>query len=704
MKRRLPVFGLLVALFLALVGPGLAYAQDDQQEPPLADRLNDLFAEFVVTPIATVLFADVLFWDNHLPAGTGVGNYVEIDGERWLIESYDDDQGYTYRRVATAKVNEVLPKMEWPVKKRLGQVEFQITPDRGEYYGIASRQVLDVDALGIELDIEAEEPLRVMYGIAPVAVVFDIQTGDVVGLLPDVEGGTEVRLSEEVDDESIRRRAKLDRGLFPLAAGMEVSWQGKSATVSTVEADDLTLLTVDKHVDDSPRANPNQVAFPFVVLWLVLGAVFFTLRMAFINVRGFVHAIRCTAGEYDDPNDPGEISHFQALASALSATVGLGNIAGVAIAIAAGGPGAVVWMVFAALLGMSAKFTECTLGQMYREVRTDGTVSGGPMHYLDKGLEEMGLGVLGKVLAVLFAVMCIGGSLGGGNMFQANQSFGAVAEVLPAMEDKSWIFGFCLAFLVGIVIIGGIKRIGRATSIIVPVMCGVYVLAGVWILGVHAADVPDAFRTMLTQAFTADGVQGGVLGVLVQGFRRASFSNEAGIGSASIAHSAASTSEPVREGIVALLEPFIDTVIVCTMTGLVVVVTGVYATGDAQGVVMTSRAFETVISWFPMVLTTAVVLFAFSTMISWSYYGEKCATWLLGDNAKLPYRILFLVCIVLGSVFNLGSVLDFSDLMVLGMAFPNILGCVILSGKVKRALDDYWRRHKKGEFETARAS
>ncbi|MBT3219293.1 MAG: alanine:cation symporter family protein [Proteobacteria bacterium] len=457
-------------------------------------------------------------------------------------------------------------------------------------------------------------------------------------------------------------------------------------------------------------ANPEDAKLPIVVLWLVLGAIYFTLRMGFINIRAFSHAIRVTTGAYDDPNDPGEISHFQALASALSATVGLGNIAGVAIAISMGGPGAVFWMVVAATLGMSAKFTECTLGQMYRIERPDGSVSGGPMHYLKDGLQELDIpipivrwfthSVLGPVLAVAFAILCIGGSFGGGNMFQANQSYVAVAGVLDTwgITLPAPLYGLILAFFVGLVIIGGIKRIGAAASLIVPLMCGIYVMAGFWILIVNYDAVPGAFVAIVSQAFTPEAGFGGVIGVLAMGFKRASFSNEAGVGSASIAHSAASTKEPVREGIVALLEPFIDTICVCSMTGLVVVVTGAYHNKDLDGVAMTSKAFEMGISWFPLVLSFAVLMFAFSTMISWSYYGERCATHLFGDAIKLPYKLVFLLFVVLGSSFTLGNVTDFSDMMILGMAFPNVLGAVLLSGKVKSALDDYMGRLKAGEF------
>ena len=444
---------------------------------------------------------------------------------------------------------------------------------------------------------------------------------------------------------------------------------------------------------------------PLIVLWLVLGALYFTLRMGFINLRGFRHAIEITAGKYDDEHDEGEVSHFQALSSALSATVGLGNIAGVALAVSAGGPGAVFWMVMAGFLGMSSKFVECTLGQVYRTVDDKGHVLGGPMRYLKEGLSGLGWPRLGRVLAVVFAVMCIGGSFGGGNMFQSNQAFAQTARVIPFFADKGWLFGLIVAVLVGAVIIGGIKRIGQVAGAIVPAMCVVYVVAGLAILGANFSAIPDAFGKIVSEAFTPRAGLGGLLGVLVTGFRRAAFSNEAGIGSASIAHSAAATKEPIREGLVSLLEPFIDTIVICTMTGLVVVVTGEYLNefqgpdSTARGVLMTSAAFESVIPWFPNVLAIAVFLFAFSTMISWSYYGERCWVFLFGDGASLVYRVIFLGFVVLGSVLKIGSVLDFSDFMILGMAFPNILGLIMLTPMVRAKLDDYMARKDRGDFE-----
>ncbi len=445
----------------------------------------------------------------------------------------------------------------------------------------------------------------------------------------------------------------------------------------------------------------GELQIPFIVLWLTLGALYFTLKFQFLNIRAFVHATHCVRGFYSHPDERGEISHFQALSAALSATVGLGNIAGVAVAVGLGGPGAVFWMVVAGFLGMSSKFAECTLGQKYRVVRDDGHVSGGPMHYLQDGLTELGLAHLGRVLAVMFAIMCIGGSLGGGNMFQANQSYKQMASVIPVLNNDSGaiFFGLLLAFGVGLVIVGGIKRIGQVAALLVPFMCGTYLICGSWILLVNAQNLVQGLGVIFSSAFSFEAGLGGFVGVIIQGFRRAAFSNEAGIGSASIAHSAASTEEPVREGIVALLEPFIDTIVVCTMTGLILVCTGAYSSPEAgEGISMTSYAFATVFPWFPTVLAIIAVLFAFSTMISWSYYGEQCWARLFGTRSIMFYKGIFLAFILWGSISELHNVIEFSDLMILGMAFPNIMGVVMLSGKIKVDLDEYLRRLKAGEF------
>ncbi len=451
---------------------------------------------------------------------------------------------------------------------------------------------------------------------------------------------------------------------------------------------------------------------PLIVAWLLFGAVFFTLRMKFVNFRLFRHAIDLVRGKYDEPGTVGEVTHFQALSTALSATVGLGNIAGVAIAIGIGGPGATFWMIVIGLLGMTAKFTECTLGQKYRQVRSDGKIMGGAMYYLSDGLKEIGLKPLGGVLAILFCVLCIGASFGGGNAFQVVQSLGVIKTVVPKFIDYPWVYGMIMTLLGGVVIIGGIRSIARVAEKIVPLMCGIYVLACLTILFMNFGAIPEAVSEIFSGAFdpgpegTNDPVKGGIIGVLVIGIQRAVFSNEAGVGSAAIAHSAAKVKHPVEEGVVALLEPFIDTVIVCTMTALVIIITGAHIAPENAEIVagreggkLTSEAFRSQIEWFPEILAVAVFLFAFSTMISWSYYGERCWAWLFGDGSSMIYRVLFLVFTFLGSIVTATNILEFSDLMILGMALPNILGVLLLSGVVGRDLKEYTGMLERGELE-----
>ncbi|NBC06190.1 MAG: amino acid carrier protein [Bacteroidetes bacterium] len=458
-------------------------------------------------------------------------------------------------------------------------------------------------------------------------------------------------------------------------------------------------------------------SIPFVLIWLIAGAVIFTFYTGFVNFRAFGHAINVVRGKYDDPDDAGEVSHFQALTAALSGTVGIGNIAGVAIAVSLGGAGATFWMILAGLFGMTSKFVECSLGVMYRNYNVDGSVSGGPMYYLDKGFREKGpaWGAVGKVLAVLFSIACIGGSFGGGNMVQVNQAAQQLIDVTGGqgsfLAEKSWIFGVVMAIVVGMIIIGGIKSIARVTDKIVPFMVGVYVIGALVVLGYHFREIPGAFGQIIDGAMNADAMYGGVIGVLIQGFRRAAFSNEAGIGSASIAHAAVRTDEPISEGVVALLEPFIDTVVICTITALVIVITnygGVGAAdtlanaqaGDLDGITLTSASFETVMSWFPPILSVAVILFALSTMISWSYYGLKSWTYLFGENKtnELIYKGIFCIFVVIGSAISAKSVFDFGDAMIFAMCFPNVLGLYVLLPNVMRAYKDYIRRIKSGEI------
>ncbi|MDH3920755.1 MAG: alanine:cation symporter family protein [Rhodospirillales bacterium] len=451
--------------------------------------------------------------------------------------------------------------------------------------------------------------------------------------------------------------------------------------------------------------------FPLIVLWLVIAAAIATVYFNFISFRAFKHALELIRGDYTDPKDAGEVSHFQALATALSGTVGLGNIAGVAIAVSIGGPGATFWMILAGLMGMSLKFAECTLGVKYRNVYADGTVSGGPMYYLSKGLGEKNMAGLGKFLAVFFAVCCIAGALGGGNMFQANQSFQQIVNVTGGedgfMADKGWLFGLVVAVIVGSVIIGGIKSIARVTEKVVPFMAVIYCTAALVIILANITEVPTAFAAIFTGAFSPEGVAGGAIGALIQGFKRAAFSNEAGVGSASIAHSAVRTKEPITEGLVALHEPFIDTVVICTMTALVIVITGSYSNeAGMSGVELTSSAFESVFPWFPYILAVAVILFAFSTMISWSYYGLKSWTYLVGENktAELVFKLVFCIFVVIGSSMSLGPVVDFSDSAIFAMAIANIIGLYILLPVVKKDLASYWARLKAGEIKKYRTA
>lgn len=441
--------------------------------------------------------------------------------------------------------------------------------------------------------------------------------------------------------------------------------------------------------------------FPLIVGWLVIAAVVFTFYFGFIQFRGFKHSISLVRGDYLDPKDAGEVTPFQALATALSGTVGLGNIAGVGVALYLGGPGATFWMILAGLLGMASKFTECILGVHYRNEYKDGTVSGGPMYYLSKGLSEDGKAKLGKVLAIFFSICCIGGALGGGNMFQANQSFAQISSILPFFEGKGWLFGLIMAAVVGIVIIGGIKSIAKVTEKVVPGMAILYVGTALIIILINIGEVPAAFGSIITGAFSPEAVAGGAVGALIQGFKRAAFSNEAGIGSASIAHSAVQTKHPVTEGYVALLEPFIDTVVICTMTSLVIVITGAWVPDSGiTGIALTSKAFETNFSGFGYPLAIAAVLFAFSTMLSWSYYGLKAWTYLFGEGKakELVFKAIFCLFVIIGASMSLGPVIDFSDAMIFAMAIANIIGLYMLMPKVKVLLKDYQAKLASGEI------
>lgn len=476
---------------------------------------------------------------------------------------------------------------------------------------------------------------------------------------------------------------------------------------------------------------------PVVLLLLIVGATFFTITFKFPNIRLFPLAINTVRGKYDelegaaghgvepseinvvdgdipdtirDESQEGEVSHFQALATAVSGTVGLGNIAGVAVAIAIGGPGATFWMIVCGLIGMSSKFVECTLGVKYRDVDANGTVYGGPMYYLKRGLQERNMAGLGKVLSVIFAILCVGASFGGGNAFQSNQAAVQISS-MTGLEGGATglIIGVVLAVLVGIVIIGGIKKIASVTEKIVPFMAVIYVASSLFIIFANIKYIGDAISMIFSGALSLEAGIGGVIGVIIVGFQRAAFSNEAGAGSAAIAHSAVKTKYPASEGVVALMEPFIDTVVVCTMTALVIIFfnmdVGAFDYGSTQGstvlinetqqyiggVDLTSMAYDSVIPGFRYVLTVAIILFAFSTMISWSYYGLQSWKFLFGRGRKadIAYKVLFLLFVVIGAAATLDAVIKFSDAMILALVFPNMIGLLLLFPKVREELNKY---------------
>ncbi|EEX12899.1 amino acid carrier protein [Citreicella sp. SE45] len=507
-----------------------------------------------------------------------------------------------------------------------------------------------------------------------------------------------------------------DRKAFPLAAGFALS--GAAAQAQTIDETINSVVGAVTGPFVSFIFSPFPgTSFPWIVLWLVIAATIFTLYFAFVQFRSFPHSIALVSGKYSDPNDAGEVSHFQALATALSGTVGLGNIAGVAVAVSIGGPGATFWMILAGLMGMASKFTECTLGVKFRNEYPDGTVSGGPMYYLSKGMAVRGFRGLGKGLAILFAIFCVLGSLGGGNMFQANQAHAQLVNIVG--DYPGWITGVIFAAIVFAVIVGGLKSIAQVTEKIVPFMGVLYVGTALIVLLINYDRIGWAFGEVFDGAFTGAGVAGGLVGALIQGFKRAAFSNEAGVGSAAIAHSAVKTKEPITEGFVSLLEPFIDTVVICTMTALVIIITGVLqvdpetgnylwnaelgrveTVGDVSGVALTSAAFGSALSWFPYILAIAVILFAFSTMISWSYYGLKAWTYMFGEGKaqELSFKILFCVFVIIGAAMNLGPVIDFSDAAIFAMGLVNIFGLYFLMPIVKAELNSYNARLKSGEI------
>ena len=470
-------------------------------------------------------------------------------------------------------------------------------------------------------------------------------------------------------------------------------------------------MTIDQLIDGAMRPVADAVSgvvfftlpllgadLPLIVVWLVAGGLFFTLYLRFINVRGFAQALRIVSGRYARKGDPGEISQFSALTTAVSGTVGIGNIAGVAVAISTGGPGATFWLIVAGLLGMSAKFAECTLGVLYRRQNPDGSVSGGPMHYLERGLGERGWPALGRALGIFYAAAMVLGCLGIGNMFQSNQAAAILIDITGAeaslFAGRGWLIGLLLAGVVALVIIGGIKSIASTTVRLVPAMALLYLALALLVIGLNAGRLPAAVAAIWQGAFTSSGVAGGALGALIIGFRRAVFSNEAGLGSAAIAHATARTPQPASEGFVALLEPFIDTVVICTMTALVITTT-VYdpalATGGISGIELTTRAFASTLSWSPVPLAAAAILFAFSTMIAWAYYGLKAFTYLAGEGRlqRLAFNAAFCMFVVIGASLNLGALIDLSDALVFVVAIPNLIGLYLMAPVVRRELERY---------------
>ena len=515
-----------------------------------------------------------------------------------------------------------------------------------------------------------------------------------------VINGEEVAILKNNSGEEIIVHATADGSLEHLVKVDTVI--SRKAEVTSSEG--LMLASV-QFKNTQPLLHPNgdvkTSSIPFIVIWLILGSIFFTFRLKFINIRGFRHSLDLAKGKYDDPDAPGTITHFQAMTTAVSATVGLGNIAGVAVAISLGGAGATFWMFMAGFFGMSLKFAECSMGVKYRAIDADGRIFGGPMNYLRYGLEKRNFKKLGKFLAALFAVLGVGASFGGGNMLQSNQAFKIVSEQIPFLQGQGFWFGIGFAVLVGVVIIGGIKSIAKVTEKVVPFMAALYIIGCLVVIGGNLAYIGDAFLTIFNGAFSADAMRGGFIGVLIVGLQRAAFSNEAGVGSAAIAHSASKTNHPIADGFSSLIEPLVDTMIVCTMTALVLIFTGMDKIGGGMGgVELTADAFGKVVSWFPIVLAIAVLLFAFSTMVSWSYYGMRSWTYLFGRSKKgeMVYKIMYLFFVVLGASVSLGAVLSFADMMILAMSFPNIIGLYILSPEISTDMKIYWEKLKQGKL------
>lgn len=628
-------------------------------------------------------------WDNQSTPLTSPRSQGLVEGVPYSVV-VTDSKGATSKKTYTVKAEAITEHFNGSFKPLVAQMEkvlfFDLFTAIGIYDPVVYADIKNVPTPGWEAGVQDRFILKKW-------------------LKPEnsrVEKGDLIATVESDKGEDLNVYANAPGTLHYLTQEGEVIYDYKNKEdVIMRGAHNLAQIAYDEPVAlKHPNGDLVKKNIPFIVVWLLFGALFFTIRMGFINFRGFKHSFQLASGKYDDPDAPGQITHFQALATAVSGTVGLGNIAGVAVAISLGGAGATFWMILAGLLGMSSKFVECTLGVKYRFINSEGRVFGGPMNYLRYGLEKRNKKGLGKVLAAVFSVLAIGASFGGGNMFQSNQAFEQLEGQFPFLAGNGFYFGLVTALLVGVVIIGGINSIAKVTEKIVPIMAGVYILGCFTVIFINIENILPALNAIYEGAFNSTALKGGIIGVLIVGFQRAAFSNEAGVGSAAIAHSAAKTNHPPSEGFVALLEPFIDTVVVCTLTALVLIFTGMHEVEGMAGAQLTSDAFGSVISWFPYVLTLAVFLFAFSTMISWSYYGMRAWTYLFGKSkrSEIIYKVMFLIFVVIGASVSLGAVLDFSDMMILAMSFPNIIGLYIMSGEVRSDLRSYMKKLKAGEL------
>ncbi len=678
----------LLALFLALF-IGMAHAQDLRVSGATfnpSNTINDGVIELEVeggTPPYSYK------WSSQGTPRTSKRAIGLVEGIPYSV-IVNDAAGNSVTRVFTVEteaITEVFNGLMTPAVSALGAVLFwDPFAAIGIYDPVVYADVKRIGAPGWSAEVEDKFILK--NWLKPEGA--KVATGDPIAIV-DSERGGEITVNATAEG-TLKYLVGEGKVIYNSENKEHVIEQG-AHILAEIVYDSPEVIT-------HPNGDPVTKNIPFIVIWLVLGATFFTIRMGFINLRGFKHAIDLAKGKYDDPSAPGQVTHFQALATAVSGTVGLGNIAGVAVAVSLGGAGATFWMIVCGLLGMSSKFVECTLGVKYRDILPDGRVFGGPMNYLRYGLEKRNMKGFGKVLAGLFAVLAIGASFGGGNMFQANQSFEQLSGQFPVLAGNGFWFGVITAILVGVVIIGGIKSIAKVTGKVVPIMASVYIIAALVVIILNIENIGPAFSAIVEGAFNPSALKGGVVGVLVVGFQRAAFSNEAGVGSAAIAHSTAKTNNPPSEGFVALLEPFIDTVVVCTLTALVLIFTGMHEVEGMAGAQLTSDAFGSVISWFPYVLGIAVFLFAFSTMISWSYYGMRAWTYLFGksNRSEMIYKVTFLVFVVIGASVSLGAVLDFSDMMILAMSFPNVIGLYIMSGEVKGDLREYWKKLKSNQL------